>query len=222
MITITPTVAHGPSPDEAYPLPGISPLAFLKNFVDHPNISVGDYSFYTGKDGPRSFQSNVLFMEENPVDRLIIGRFCAIGDGVRFLMNGANQALDRLSAYPFHIFGRGWGASASERAQEPHHGDTLVGNDVTIGADALIMPGVTIGDGAVIFPRAVIFHDIPPYAVVMGNPALVHRMRFDAETIRRLLAVRWWNWSAEHITGALEAIRMGDIDWLENYQHVHI
>lgn len=219
MISVAPTRLSGPAPDDAYPMPGISQMVFLRHFVDHPDISVGDYTLYDGSQSPRSFQNNVLFLEPGRGDRLIIGRFCHIGAGVRFLMNGANQALDRLSTYPFHLFGKGWEASASERAQEPHHGDTLVGHDVYIGADSLIMPGVTIGDGAVIYPRAVIHHDIPPYAVVMGNPALVHRMRFDANIIRRLLLLGWWDWPADRITGALEAIRSGDIDWLEQCAH---
>lgn len=221
MISVSTPTAHGPSPDDNYPLPGIAPVVFLKNFIDHPNIVIGDYTFYSGSEGPRSFQKNVLFFEPGLGDRLIIGRFCSIADGVRFIMNGANQAMGRLSAYPFHLFGRGWDASAAERAQEPHHGDTLIGNDVSLGVDCLIMPGVTIGDGAVILPRSVVHHDVPPYAVVMGNPGLVHRMRFDPETVRRLLGIAWWHWPAEQITAALEAIRQGDVDLLESFKNVH-
>ena len=220
MISLSPSASNGPSPDENYPLPGIAPLVFLKNFIDHPQIVVGDYTFYAGTDGPRSFQKNVLFMEPGLDDRLIIGRFCVIADGVLFVMNGANQAMDRLSAYPFHLFGRGWEASAAERAREPHHGDTLIGHDVSLGVDCLIMPGVTIGDGAVVLPRSVVHNDVPPYAVVMGNPGLVQRMRFDPETIRRLLAVAWWHWPAEQITAALDAIRLGDVAQLESLNNV--
>ncbi|MEQ8748820.1 MAG: CatB-related O-acetyltransferase, partial [Amphiplicatus sp.] len=139
---------------------------------------------------------------------------CAIATGVRFIMSGANHALDGFSTYPFSIFGRGW-EDPAQNWKKDGRGDTVVGNDVWIGMGATIMPGVYIGDGAIIGARAVVASDVPPYGVSVGNPAETVRRRFNGSTITRLLHVAWWDWPAEKITRNLAAIRGGDIDALE-------
>ena len=212
-------VAEGVGPDPAtlHPLAGHDRVVFLKNVVSRPNIEVGDYSYYDDPEGAEHFEDrNVLHHYEFMGDRLVIGRFCAIASGTRFVMNGANHAMDGFSTYPFNIFGNGWEEGFDPSTwTEASRGDTSVGNDVWIGMDTLIMPGVTIGDGAIIATRSTVVGDVPPYSVAGGNPARVIRMRFDEGTIERLLAVAWWNWDAERITRNLDPIRGADIDTLE-------
>lgn len=203
----------GPSPTTRHPIPGAERVAFLKNFITRANIEVGDYTYYDDPDGAERFEHNVLYHFDFIGDRLIIGKFCSIAAGVRFLMNGGNHHVATLSSYPFSIFGQGWEGAAPE--SWPHKGDTRVGNDVWIGYGATILPGVTIGDGAVIGSLSVVTGDVPPYAIVGGNPAKVIRYRFDEPTIARLLALRWWDWDIERITRHVAAIAGTDIGALE-------
>ena len=204
---------HGPSPDTRHPIAGADRVAFLRNFITRPNIEVGEYTYYDDPEGAEKFEQNVLYHFDFIGDRLVIGRFCSIATGVRFLMNGGNHQVATFSSYPFSIFGHGWEAAAP--AAWPHKGDTRVGNDVWIGYGATILPGVTIGDGAVIGSLSVVTSDVPPYAIVGGNPARVLRHRFDEPTIARLLAVRWWDWDIERITRKVAAIAGADLDELE-------
>lgn len=208
---------HGPDPDALYPFAGHPRTAFLKNVITRPNIEVGDYSYYDDPDGAERFEDrNVLYHFDFVGDRLVIGRFCAIAAGIRFIMNGANHALDGFSTYPFNIFGNGWEEGFDPQSwTDAQRGDTVVGNDVWIGHEAMIMPGIRIGDGAIIATRAVIASDVPPFAVVAGNPARIVKMRFDEITIERLLAIAWWHWPAETITAHLDLIRGSDLDALE-------
>jgi virginiamycin A acetyltransferase len=149
-------------------------------------------------------------------DKLIIGRFTAIAEGARFIMNGANHVMGGFSTYPFNIFGQGWEEGFDEETwRREVRGDTVVGNDVWIGMEAIIMPGVTIGDGAIVAARSVVTHDVPPYAIVAGNAAQVVKMRFDRHTVSRLLDIAWWNWDAEKITRNLDAIRGNSLEALE-------
>lgn len=150
-------------------------------------------------------------------DRLVIGRFCSIACGARFLFNSANHTLGSLSTYPFPIFwGEEWGIDKSEITTAwDNRGDIVVGNDVWIGYEAVIMAGVRIGDGAIVASRAVVPRDVPPYAIVGGVPAAVIRYRFDAETVKQLLRIRWWEWPADEIRRALPLIRNGRVDALE-------
>ncbi|WP_114389034.1 CatB-related O-acetyltransferase [Notoacmeibacter marinus] len=210
---------HGPSPDTLYPLPGFPRAVFLKNFITRPNIEVGDYSYYDDPDGAERFEDrNVLHHFDFYGDRLVIGRFVAIASGARFIMNGANHAMGGFSTYPFNIFQQGWEAGFDPDSWAGQsRGDTLVGNDVWIGMNSTIMPGVTIGDGAIIATNSTVVSDVPPYAIVGGNPARPIRMRFDQQTVQRLLAIAWWNWPTERITAALNAIRGADLDALEAF-----
>lgn len=205
-----PSAPTGPNPNEIYPLAAARQVAFLKNVVDHPMIEVGDYTYYDDPDGPERFvETCVRYHFEHMGDRLIIGRFCAIASKVQFIMNGANHALDGISTYPFAIFGEGWEDPDADWAKGSR-GDTVIGNDVWIGRGATLMPGVRVGDGAIIGAAAVVASDVPDYAVVVGNPARVVKMRFSENVIAQLLDIAWWNWPPEKITGNLAAIRGGD------------
>ena len=208
---------HGPKPEIKHPMPMHPRVGFLRPLVDRPNIEIGEYTYYDDPDGPEHFvEKCVLYHYDFIGDRLRIGRFCAIAAGVRFIMNGANHAMSGLSTFPFNIFGHGWekGFDPASWARELRV-DTVVGNDVWIGMEAMVMPGVTIGDGAVVAARAVVTHDVPPYAIVAGNPAKVVKTRFGDDIVQRLLAVAWWDWPAEKITRNLDAIRGSEIDRLE-------
>ena len=206
-----------PDPMRVHPLPAHPRVVFLKPIVDHPMITVGDYSYYDDPVEPERFvEKCVLHHYDFLGDRLVVGRFTAIASGVRFMMNGANHAMTGLSTFPFQIFGHGWEEGFDfGTIRAGLKGDTVVGNDVWIGTEAMIMPGVTIGDGAIVAARSVVTADVPPYAVVGGNPARVIRSRFSVEEVARLLAVAWWNWPVETITANLAAIRGNDIAALE-------
>jgi virginiamycin A acetyltransferase len=133
-------------------------------------------------------------------------------------MNGANHAMGGFSTYPFNIFGGGWEQGFDPADwQTGYRGDTIVGHDVWIGTEAMIMPGVTIGHGAIVAARAVVASDVPPYTIVGGNPAQPIRPRFDTATIDALLDIAWWNWPAAKIGSALDAIRRADIEALKAF-----
>lgn len=206
---------QGPSPDTTYPLPDFPQICFLKNIISRPNIAIGDFTYYDDPDGVENFEKNVLYHFPFIGDRLTIGKFCAIARGVKFIMNGANHQMNGISTFPFFIFGNGWETARPAENELPYKGDTVIGNDVWIGYDALIMAGVTIGDGAIIAARAVVTADVPPYAIVGGNPARILRHRFDPEGVRRLQAVAWWNRPMAWISKHLKQIRGGDLHALE-------
>jgi virginiamycin A acetyltransferase len=137
------------------------------------------------------------------------------GSYFKFIMNGANHQMDGISTFPFFIFGNGWEEARPAESELPFKGDTIIGNDVWIGYDSLIMPGVKIGDGAIVAARSVVTADVPPYAIAGGNPARVVRQRFDADSVRRLQAIAWWDRPTTWISRHLNQIRGGDIDALE-------
>ena len=205
---------HGPDPRDPHPMKGFPQVCFIGNTVSNPNIVVGDYTYYDDPEDPEGFERNVLYHFPFIGDRLLIGRFCAIARGTKFIMNGANHLLTGISTYPFQIFGNGWEKVMPEADGLPHKGDTVIGNDVWIGYDALVMPGVNIGNGAIIAARAVVASDVPAYTIVGGNPARPIRQRFDADTITRLQSLAWWDWPVETITRHLELIVAGDVDAL--------
>lgn len=206
---------HGPSPTDPHPMAGFPQVCFIKNTVKNPAIIVGDYTYYDDPENSEDFERNVLYHYPFIGDKLVIGKFCAIARGVRFIMNGANHKLSGLSTYPFGIFGQGWGPMPGKLASK---GDTVIGHDVWIGYEALIMPGVKIGNGAIIAARSVVSHDVPAYGVVGGNPAKLIKKRFDEDTIVALQTLAWWNWPVEKITAAIPAITGGDIEALKRYR----
>ena len=192
---------------------------YLKNVITDPAIAVGDYTTYDDfvKD-PRDFQrSNVLYhYPECNHDRLTIGKFCSIACGAKFLFTSGNHSMQSLSTYTFPLFFDQWGLDAKNICDAwDNKGDTVIGNDVWIGYEAVIMPGVKIGDGAVIGTRAVVTKDVPPYTIVGGVPAKPIRKRFDDATIEKLEALRWWDWDEEKIKRNISAIQSGDLAALE-------
>jgi virginiamycin A acetyltransferase len=212
------TMLNGPNPGMRYPMEPYQNLVFLKNMITRPNIEVGDYTYYDDFKDPTNFEKNVLYHFDFIGDKLIIGKFCAIASGVKFIMNGANHESTPISTFPFAIFRNGWekiNDSEHPTGKFPYKGDTVIGNDVWVGYEATIMPGVKIGDGAVIASKAVVTKDVPPYTIVGGNPAKLIRKRFDNDSAARLQKIAWWNWTAEKITANLQLINSADIDALE-------
>ena len=205
-------------PDKLYPRTGDTQTIYLKNAVTDPSIQVGEYTMYNDfVHDPRDFQkNNVLYHYPVNHDRLIIGRFCSIACGAKFLFNSANHAMGSLSTYPFPLFFQEWGLEKSRVAEAwDNKGDIVAGSDVWIGYEAVILAGVTIGDGAVIGARAVVTKDVPPYTIVGGVPAKAIRRRFPEETVEELLRLKWWDWPPERIAQNIPAIQAGRVDLLE-------
>jgi virginiamycin A acetyltransferase len=205
----------GPPADARFPIPGVARTVFLKSIVASPAIVVGDYSYYDDPDDPTGFERNVLYHFDFVGDRLIIGRFCQIASGVRFIMNGGNHRVSGFSTYPFAVFGQGWADRFDGELDFPSRGDMVIGNDVWLGHGAVLMPGIMVGDGAIVATRSVVVDDVPPYAVVAGNPARVVKTRFDDATVGRLLAIRWWDWDIGKVTRNIAAICGADLEALE-------
>ena len=199
----------GPNPNIKHPIAMHPRVGFLKGLVTSPNIEIGDFTYYDDPDGPDKFAEKCVLHHYDFIgDRLVIGKFCAIAEGARFIMNGANHAMSGFSTYPFNIFD-------PETWSKEIRGDTIVENDVWVGMDAVIMPGVRIGNGAIVAAKSVVTHDVPPYAIVAGNAARIVKMRFDEFTVRRLLKAAWWDWPVDKISRNLNAIRGADISRLE-------
>ncbi|MEY8403938.1 CatB-related O-acetyltransferase [Oscillospiraceae bacterium 44-34] len=190
---------------------------YLQNVVTDSSISVGDYTIYDDfVNDPRDFQrNNVLYHYPINHERLVIGRFCSIACGARFLFNSANHTQRSLSTYIFPVLFEEWDLDVNRIPEAwDNRGDIIVGNDVWIGYEAVILAGVTIGDGAIIAARAVVTKDVPPYTIVGGVPARPIRKRFPQPEIDRLLALRWWDWPPEKIAANLDAIQSGDLNAL--------
>ena len=200
-----------------YPRTGDRETIYLKHVITNPNITVGDYTMYNDfVNDPTLFEkNNVLYHYPINGDRLQIGKFCSIACGARFIFNSANHTLSSLSTYPFPLFFEEWGLEKADVSKAwDNKGDIVVGNDVWIGYEAVIMAGVTVGDGAVIGARAVVTKDVPPYTIVGGVPAKPIRKRFSENVISSLLELRWWDWSEEKIAWSIGAIQSGDIESL--------
>ena len=189
-----------------HPLPNFPQICFIKNTVHNPQIIIGDYTYYDDPEDSENFERNVLYLFSFVGDRLIIGKFCAIARGVKFIMNGANHKMSGFSTYPFEIFGEDWAKVMPEQSEYPNKGDTVIGNDVWIGYESVIMPGVNVGNGAIIAAKSVVTKDIPAYGIVGGNPAKLIRKRFEDDVIQELEEITWWNWDTQKITDNLEAI----------------
>ena len=193
---------------------GFPQVCFIKSTITNPNIIVGDYTYYDDPDDPENFERNVLYHFPFIGDKLIIGKFCAIARGVQFIMNGANHKISGISTYPFQIFGNGWEKVMPRPGDLPFKGDTIVGNDVWMGYEALIMPGVTIGNGAIVSSRSVVVSDVAAYTIVGGNPAKPIRERFSQQAITSLEEIAWWHWPIERVTEHLDLIVSGDVEAL--------
>ena len=205
---------YGANPKDKHPMPEFTQICFIKNTVTNPKIIIGDYTYYDDPEDSENFERNVLYHYPFSKDKLIIGKFCALATGVKFIMNGANHKTSGFSTYPFYIFGNGWDKVTPQKNELPFKGDTVIGNDVWIGYKSIIMPGVKIGDGAIIAAKSIVTKDVPPYAIVGGNPAKIINKRFDDKTIEKLLTIAWWDWDIKRISVNLNKIVNGNIDEL--------
>ena len=204
--------------NKIYPRTGDTQTVYLKSVITRPNIEVGDFTIYNDfVNDPREFEkNNVLYHYPINHDRLIIGKFCSIACGAKFIFNCANHTLKSLSTYTFPLFFEEWDLPKSDVASAwDNKGDIVIGNDVWIGYDAIIMAGVTIGDGAIIGTRAVVTKDVEPYSIVGGVPAKEIRKRFSTDIIARLQELQWWNWDADIIRNSIKAIQDGDLGSLD-------
>lgn len=200
--------------NKLYPRSNDTQTIYLKNVITRPNINVGDYTIYNDFiNDPRKFEeNNVLYHYPINNDKLIIKKFCSIACNVKFLFNSANHTINSLSTYPFPLFYEEWNLDRKDVVQSwDNKGDIIIGNDVWIGYEAIILAGVTIGDGAIIGARAVVTKDVLPYTVVTGVPAKPIKKRFDDKTISKLLDIQWWNWSDEKIAKNIKAIQSNNI-----------
>ena len=206
------------NPEKIYPRSGDKETVYLKPVISNPNISVGEFTMYNDfVNDPMQFErNNVLYQYPINHDKLIIGKFCSIACGAKFIFNSANHTLSSISTYPFPIFFEEWGLNIKDVAAAwDNKGDIIIGNDVWIGYEAVIMAGVTIGDGAIIGTRAVVTKDVPPYTIVGGVPAKTIRKRFNNETLDELLKIKWWDWSEERIARNIQAIQSGRLRHLK-------
>lgn len=202
------------SEKKIYPRTGDTQTVYLKHVITDANIEIGDYTMYNDfVNDPRDFQkNNVLYHYPINRDRLIIGKFCSIACGAKFIFTSANHKLGSLSTYPFPLFFEEWDLDKTNVTDSwDNKGDIVIGNDVWIGYEAVVMQGVTIGDGAIIGARAVVTKDVPPYSIVGGVPAKPIRKRFSDEVISRLLEIKWWEWLDEKIKENISAIQSGNI-----------
>lgn len=217
-------------PGKIYPRTKDRETVYLKEVVNDPNIIVGDFTMYNDfVNDPRQFQkNNVLYHYPINHDKLIIGKFCSIACGAKFLFTSANHTQASLSTYPFPIFFEEWGLDVQHITSAwDNKGDIVIGNDVWIGYEAVILSGVTIGDGAIIGARAVVTKDIPPYTIVGGVPAKMIRKRFPDDIISALLKMKWWDWPGEKIKVHIADIQngkagclklFGEKKWCDNLQ----
>lgn len=202
-----------PDPNAIFPSE-YKATCFLKNVITAPNVFVGDYTYYNDTDNPTAFEkNNLLFNWPEFGDKLIIGKFCAIASGVKFIMGSANHRMSSISTYPFNIFGGEWAKQTPPHlSQLPFKGDIVLGNDVWIGRESVIMPGVKIGDGAIVAAYSIVTKDIPDYTIVGGNPAKPIKKRFDDELICLLKQLCWWNFDSDKLAEFLPYLCNEDLE----------
>jgi virginiamycin A acetyltransferase len=182
---------------------------FLKPLVTSPKIEIGEFTYYNDAEDPTLFETRNVLYTAGP-EKLIIGRFCAIAEGAKFLLSSANHPIMGSTTFPFFIFGGTWLQQTAEFLPRIRsRGNTVIGNDVWIGREAVVMPGVTIGDGAIVAARAVVVSDVAPYTTVGGNPARPLKKRYSDQDIDRLLRLAWWNWPVDAITEHVRTIWTG-------------
>ena len=200
------TQATKPDPDTIFPVPDIKTVTYIRPTIKNPNIIVGDFTYFADVD----FEKHVTHHYEFNGDKLIIGKFCQIGAGVEFVMNGANHQMNAVSTFPFYIM-EGFKQDVPDRKDMPLKGDTVVGNDVWIGQNVTVLPGVHIGDGAIIGANSVVGSDVAPYTIAVGNPAKIVRRRFDDRLTALLLKFKWWDRSIDEINELIPLLSNGDL-----------
>ena len=196
-----------PDPNVIHPITGYDREIYVKPTITNPNIIVGDFTYLADAE----FESHVTNFYPWSRDKLIIGRFCQIAAGVEFMMNDANHQMNAVSTFPFYTL-EGWDAEAPAASDLPFKGDTVIGNDVWIGQNAVILPGVHIGDGAIIGANSVVGSDVAPYTIAAGNPAKPIRRRFDEELISLMLQWKWWDKTIEEIEALIPVLTCSDLD----------
>ena len=195
-----------PNPNRIHPIAGYDQEIYVKPTIQNPNIVVGDFTYIADSE----FESHVTHFYPWSRDRLVIGKFCQIASGVEFVMNDANHQMNAVSTFPFYTL-EGWEMEPPASEDLPFKGDTVIGNDVWIGQNAVILPGVSIGDGAIIGASSVVGSDVAPYTIVAGNPAKALRKRFDDELIDLLLRFRWWDKTVEEINDLIPILTCSDL-----------
>ena len=195
-----------PDPGAVYPIAGYKKEIYVRPTVKNPHIIVGDFTYIADSE----FESHVTHFYEWNGDKLIIGKFCQIAAGVEFVMNGANHQMNAVSTFPFYTLD-GWDMDPPDVSDMPLKGDTVIGNDVWIGQNAVILPGVHIGDGAIIGANSVVGSDVAPYAIVAGNPARQIKKRFDDELINLMLKFKWWDKSVDEIDRLIPLLTCSDL-----------
>jgi len=196
-----------PNPNTIHPIPGYDKEIYVKPTIKNSNIIVGDFTYIADSE----FESHVTHHYEWNGDKLIIGKFCQIAAGVEFVMNGANHQMNAVSTFPFYTL-EGWDMKPPAASDMPLKGDTIIGNDVWIGQNAVILPGVHIGDGAIIGANSIVGSDVSPYTIVAGNPATEIRKRFDDELIQLMLDFKWWNKSVEEINQLIPLLTSSNLE----------
>ena len=195
-----------PDPNVIHPIAGYDKEIYVKPTIKKHNIIVGDFTYIADSE----FESHVTHHYEWNGDKLIIGKFCQIAAGVEFVMNDVNHQMNAVTTFPFYTL-EGWEMNAPDPSEMPFKGDTVIGNDVWIGQNAVILPGVHIGDGAIVGANSVVGSDIDPYTIVVGNPAKVLRKRFDDELIDLILRFKWWDRSIEEIDSLIPILTCSDL-----------
>ena len=193
-----------PDPDQIFPNE-YKTSCFVKNVVKAANVFIGDYTYYDDSVAPMEFEkNNILFNYPQFGEKLVIGKFCQIASGTKFIMGTANHRLCSVTTYPFNVFGGAFTEKTPDHiSQLPHKGDTVVGNDVWFGRESVIMPGVKIGDGAIIAAYSVVAKDVEPYTLVGGNPARFIKKRFSDELTALLLKLKWWDFEGTELVKIL-------------------
>ena len=208
-----------PVPDPSVIFPkrdGDKHSAYIQNVVKNPRIIIGEFTIHHDFNDPMDFEKeNVLYLNPENSDKLIIGKYVSIACGVRFIMNGANHSQKSFATFPFPVVAENWGLDMGREEAWEIEGDTVIGNDVWLGYESIIMPGVHIGDGAIVASRALVTDDVPPYTVVGGVPARAIKKRFEDETIKFLLKLKWWDWDVQKVKASVDALMSGDIKRLK-------
>ncbi len=200
-------IGKTPNPDVIHPIAGYDKEIYVKPTIKNPSIIVGDFTYIADSD----FESHVTHFYPWSRDNLIIGKFCQIAAGVEFVMNDANHKMNAVTTFPFYTL-EGWEMNIPDPSEMPFKGNTVIGNDVWIGQNAVILPGVHVGDGAIIGANSVVGSDVAPYTIVIGNPAKVLRKRFDDELIGLLLKFKWWDKSIEEINALIPILTSSDLE----------
>mgnify|MGYP000123807742 FL=1 len=181
----------------------------LNQVIDHPNIEVGDFTYYNDFEPVADYAARIApYLYPGAPERLRIGTFCQFAHGMRFITASADHPKRWFTSYPFAVFDA---AKMPLFAEEfAKGGDTVIGHDVWIGHGAMILPGVTVGDGAIVGAGALVARDVPPYAVVAGNPARTVRRRFGPATVGLLQRLRWWDLPLDEIEALLPVLASAD------------